>query len=105
MCRVACQMVDWKRSSCHGDGRLHPTTMETKFIKTDVKAGSHMKHFVLFWFVCFKEKGFDFYLSDFFFKTRLGGEKNRAEESNEIMKWDSLEYSGTPFTCFYLFTV
>lgn len=67
MCRVACQMVDWKRSSCHGDGRLHPTTMETKFIKTDVKAGSHMMHFVLFWFVCFKEKGFDFYLSDFFF--------------------------------------
>lgn len=67
MCRVACQMVDWKRSSCHGDGRLHPTTMETKFIKTDVKAGSHMMHFVLVWFVCFKEKGFDFYLSDFFF--------------------------------------
>ena len=32
----------------------------------------------------------------FFFKTRLGGEKNSNKESDEIMKWASMKEAGRP---------
>lgn len=49
--RTACQMVNLNRGSCcHGDGRLHPTTRETKVKKLMLRLEVTWHIFVLFCF-------------------------------------------------------